>query len=130
MKLLLDTHALLWLLLEDRRLTPGTARAILDTSNAIFVTAVSGLEVATKVRIGKLPEAEVLVSDLAGVCDEYDFHELPVSLAHAALAGSLPGEHRDPFDRVIAAQAIVDGIPVVTNDREIANLGAPTFWVE
>jgi len=104
MNLLLDTHALLWVLLEDQRLTRGTALAIVDTRNTIFVSSISGLEVATKVRISKLPEASHLVRDFANLCSDFDFRQVPVTLAHSVLAGSLPGEHRDPFDRVLAAQ--------------------------
>src|SRR5689334_20602345 len=116
MKLLLDTHVLLWLLVEDERLTRPASAAIADRSNTVYVSSVSGLEVSTKVRNGKLPEAVGISRDMANICSDFDFRELPVSMAHAVLAGSLPGSHRDPFARILAAQTLLEGFALVSSD--------------
>jgi len=128
MNLLLDTHALLWLLLEDDRLTRNTAAAIADRANTIFVSAVTGIEVATKVRIGKLPHAVGVSRDLTNICSDFDFREVGITMAHAVAAGALPGPHRDPFDRILAAQSLVEGLALVTNDAAFAGFGTEVFW--
>ena len=128
MNLLLDTHALLWLLLEDNRLTRNTALAVLDRSNTIFVSAVTGVEVATKVRIGKLPQAVGISRDLTNICSDFDFREVSVTMAHAVMAGALPGPHRDPFDRILAAQALIEGLALVTDDKAFTSFGTEVFW--
>lgn len=92
------------------------------------MSAASGWEIATKARLGKLPEAGDVPENLAGYLRKAGFLELSISMAHARLAGSLPGGHRDPFDRILAAQAQIEGLPVVTRDPEIAHLGASTVW--
>ena len=128
MKLLLDTHVLLWLLLEDERLTRAASAAIADRSNIIYVSAVSGLEVSTKVRNGKLPEAVGISRDMANICSDFDFRELRITMAHAVLAGSLPGSHRDPFDRILAAQTLLEGFALVSSDAVFADFGTEVFW--
>jgi len=129
MNLLLDTHALLWLLLEDDRLTRNTAAAIVDRSNTVFVSAVTGIEIATKVRVGKLPQAVGISRDLTNICSDFDFREVGITMAHAVMAGALPGEHRDPFDRIFAAQAMIEGSALVTNDPAFAGFGTEVFWL-
>jgi PIN domain nuclease of toxin-antitoxin system len=128
MNLLLDTHALLWLLLKDKRMPEATALTIIDRSNTIYVSAISGFEISTKVRIGKMPEAEGIARDFAHICNDFDFRELPLNNAHAILAGGLKLFHRDPFDRVLAAQAIIEGFALVTDDRAMEALGAKRVW--
>jgi PIN domain nuclease of toxin-antitoxin system len=128
MDLLLDTHVLLWLLLQDERLSRSTVDAIVDRSNTIFVSAVSGIEITTKVRIGKLPHAAGMARDLTNLCSDFDFREVGVTMAHAVAAGTLPGTHRDPFDRILAAQALIEGISLVTDDAAFASFGTQVFW--
>lgn len=128
MNLLLDTHALLWLLLKDRRMPRQTALAIVDRSNTIFVSSISGLEIATKVSLGKLPGAEWISRAFVTLCADFDFVELPVNSAHAVMAGEFRLVHKDPFDRVLAAQAIVEGFGLVTDDRAMEALGARVVW--
>lgn len=128
MNLLLDTHALLWLLLKDRRMPHQTALAIVDRSNTIFVSSISGLEIATKVSLGKLPGAEWISRAFVTLCADFDFVELPVNSAHAVMAGEFRLVHKDPFDRVLAAQAIVEGFGLVTDDRAMEALGARVVW--
>lgn len=128
MNLLLDTHALLWLLLKDRRMPRQTALAIVDRSNTIFVSSISGFEIATKVCLGKLPGAEWISRAFVTLCADFDFIELPVNSAHAVMAGAFRLVHKDPFDRVLAAQAIVEGLGLVTDDRAMEVLGAVRVW--
>jgi PIN domain nuclease of toxin-antitoxin system len=101
---------------------------IASDGTKVFVSAISALEIATKVRIGKLEEARILVERYDQYVDEQGFSVLPVSNAQARRAGLLNGPHRDPFDRVITAQAIMEGLQVVTCDDAIAKLGAETLW--
>ena len=128
MNLLLDTHTLLWLLLSDKRLPRETALTIIDRSNTIFVSSISGFEIATKVSLGKLPGAEWISRAFVALCADFDFIELPVNNAHAVMAGEFRLVHKDPFDRVLAAQAIVEGFGLVTDDRAIEVLGAKVVW--
>jgi PIN domain nuclease of toxin-antitoxin system len=128
MNLLLDTHTLLWLLFKDRRLPRETALTIIDRSNTIFVSSMSGFEISTKVRIGKLPGAEWIARDFVRLCDDFDFRELPLNNAHAVVAGGFRLVHRDPFDRVLAAQAIIEDFALVTDDKAMEVLGARVMW--
>ena len=128
MRLLLDTHALIWWLAADQAL-PSTARdAIADPSNDVFVSAASAWEIATKHRIGKLPEAGRLAADVAGFVSEQGFIELPVTIRHGQLAGSLPGIHKDPFDRILVAQAILADMQIVSRDEILSAYGIARLW--
>lgn len=117
---LLDTHVVLWLLVEPDTVDPTTRSALADPANSLVVSAASAMEVATKTRLGKLPAPyaalvqawEQRVLDLRAT-------ELPISAQHAVLAGSLTWEHRDPFDRFLAAQAIIENVTLVTRDAEL-----------
>lgn len=128
MNLLLDTHTLLWLLFKDERLPRQTALTIVDRANTIFVSSISGFEIATKASLGKLPGAEWIASEFVRICDDFDFRELPLNNAHAVMAGGFSPIHKDPFDRVLAAQAIIEGFGLVTDDREMEKLGAEVLW--
>lgn len=125
---LFDTHALIWWWNDNPLLPQTVRRALSNPANAFFVSAASAWEVATKVRLGKWQEAEEAAELFEALCERNGFELLPVSVAHGLLAGSLPGEHRDPFDRMIAAQAIHDGLVVITRDPSLAALGCATFW--
>jgi PIN domain nuclease of toxin-antitoxin system len=91
-------------------------KIIADEQNNLLVSSVSAFEITTKFRLGKLPTAALLVHDLASYLERAGFQELPLTIAHAVRAGLLPHPHRDPFDRLLAAQAMVDGIPIISND--------------
>ena len=130
MNLLLDTHALLWLMLKDRRLPRETALTIVDRANTIFVSAISGFEIATKFSLGKLPGAEWIARDFVTLCADFDFIELPVNNAHAVMAGGFRLIHKDPFDRVLAAQAIVVGWRRVADEAAMEVLGAERGWTQ
>ena len=128
MRLLLDTHAIIWWFAGDPILTTETQQAIADTSNDKFISAASAWEIATKYRIGKLPDARELVEDFRTQVGSQGFIELPVSLEHAVRAGSLPGPHRDPFDRILIAQAIIDDLTLVSNETLFDSYGVYRLW--
>jgi PIN domain nuclease of toxin-antitoxin system len=96
--------------------------------NEILVSAVVAWELATKARSGKWLEAVGLAADIAFVLQRYGFHPLPITLEHARLAGSLPGPHRDPFNRMLAAQAQIEALPLVTADPAFGALGTEVLW--
>jgi len=128
MRCLLDTHALLWWLFDDPRLS-GTVRGIaMDRSNAVFVSSASAWEIATKHRLGKLDSAAPLVTDTSGWIGRAGFGELPVGIAHAQRAGSWPQPHRDPFDRMLAAQSVLEDLPILSRDPAFAQFGVLAVW--
>lgn len=127
MRLLLDTHALLWWLDGDMRLSARARRAIADADQT-FASAASGWELAMKLRQHRLPRAEQMSNSLEGAASSQGFVLLPISFAHAERAGLLPGRHTDPFDRILAAQAILEGLTLVSTDAKMAPLGADVLW--
>ena len=128
MRVLLDTHALLWWLSDDAAL-PRTARKIIaETKNTVLVSAASAWEIATKVRLGKLPTAANLVSDFCGQVEREGFDLLVISADHGIRGGLLPGPHKDPFDRMLIAQAQAENLPVITNERVFEDYGVRRLW--
>lgn len=126
--LLLDTHALIWWWLDDPRMS-GTAREALENEkNRIVVSSVSVYEIANRHRLGRLPALGEILADLDAAINDAGFAQIPLSPRHAARAGLLRGEHRDPFDRMIAAQGLIEQMPIVTRDREIAGFGCMVLW--
>jgi PIN domain nuclease of toxin-antitoxin system len=125
---LLDTHALLWWLSDDSSLTKKVRRIIAETENVVFVSAASAWEVATKVRLGKLPTATGLAADFAGHLEREGFQELAISSEHAIRAGLLPGPHKDPFDRMLIAQAQAENMPIVSNEAIFDQYGVRRLW--
>ena len=128
MRLLLDTHAFLWWLEGNRRLSGTAHRAIEDAANDIVVSAVSAWEITTKHRVGKLPHAEAVARNVAGAIASQGFEELAISVEDAERAGRLPGPHRDPFDRLLAAQALARNLVVVSVDRVFDRYGVNRMW--
>ena len=128
MRVLLDTHALLWALMEPERLSTTAREIIADPSTVLMVSSASAWEIATKHRLGRLDAADAVVHGFRAHLDRLGAEELAIRTDHAILAGSLQGPHRDPFDRMLAAQSLIEAVPVVTGDRGIADLGAPTLW--
>lgn len=118
MRLLLDTHTLLWWLAGDQKLSRKARAAIGDEANEVFVSAASAWEITTKFRIGKLNDASAVATDVEAVIASQGFKTLPVSVAHAQSAGSLPGKLQDPFDRMLVAQAMLEGMTLVTNESK------------
>jgi PIN domain nuclease of toxin-antitoxin system len=116
MKVLIDTHALIWWLHDDSRLSKAAALILKDTQNEILVSAAVGWEMAIKAGLGKMDPA-LVVEELETAIANESFLELPVSLTHAIRAGLLPHHHRDPFDRLLAAQAQLLDIRILSADR-------------
>lgn len=127
-RLLLDTHAFLWWLAGDEKLGAGAREAISEELDPIFVSAASIWEISTKHRLGKLPGASAIADDLPGVIASQGFVGLPVAVSHAQAAGALPGPHRDPFDRMLIAQAMLDDLVLVSNERAFAAYGVKRLW--
>jgi PIN domain nuclease of toxin-antitoxin system len=128
MNVLLDTHALIWWLDDDRRLSKRARKAIADTAATVFVSSASAYEMAMKVRLGKLADPDGAVPRLSAVLAERGMTELPISVAHAVEAGRMGGEHKDPFDRILIAQSRLEGLPVVTSDAAFADHGVRVIW--
>ena len=126
--LLLDTHALLWWLVEPEKLSSLSFAAINDPAASIFVSAASGWELATKVRLGKLPGAGGLLQDLPSFLQKQGFQPLAVQLHHGVRAGGYPQAHRDPFDRLLAAQAELEGLHLVSLDPALAAFPCRLLW--
>ena len=118
-RLLLDTHVLLWWLSDDTQLGQITRQAIADPRNDVYISAASTWEISIKRSLGKLSAPE----DMDSIIDDEGFDKLPISLFHGDQAGMLPEHHKDPFDRMLIAQAQSEGLVVVTNDEKIARYG-------
>ncbi len=128
MKALLDTHALLWWLFDDPHLSTTARDFIANAENEILVSAASAWEIATKHRIGKLPEAEDIARLLPMYLRQARFGELSVSVDDGLLAGSLPGPHKDPFDRMLIAQARLRSLSVLSIDPVFREYGVTVVW--
>jgi PIN domain nuclease of toxin-antitoxin system len=125
---LLDTHALIWWWLVDPALPAAITSLMTKSDNRVHVSAISGIEIAIKVRTGKLPEMVEPLDrfDEAVVGDS--FLHLPVDRHHAIRAGLMKGAHRDPFNRLLAAQALIEDLTVITRDRAFADFGCKVAW--
>jgi PIN domain nuclease of toxin-antitoxin system len=128
LRFLLDTHTLLWCFNASPSLSLKARRLIQDGNNEILVSAASAWEIATKVRLGKLPTGEELLNKFDSYLSRLGCETLPISLQHAVRAGTLPGEHRDPFDRMLIAQAQAENLPLVSNDRIFDAFHIQRIW--
>jgi PIN domain nuclease of toxin-antitoxin system len=126
-RVLLDTHTLLWWLDGDRRLS-RRARNVIAADNSVLVSAASAWEISTKVRLGKLPGATEVAAELGAILRQQDFEPLPIAIVHALRAGHLPGPHRDPFDRMLIAQAQAEDLALVSNERIFDAYGLRRIW--
>jgi PIN domain nuclease of toxin-antitoxin system len=127
-RLLIDTHALLWWLSDDLALSPAARKAMAETSNVLLVSAASAWEIATKVRLGRLPGAAELADDFQGFMRREGFTTLDITTEHALRAGLLPGPLKDPFDRMLISQAQAENLPIVTNERSFEAYGVRRVW--
>ena len=126
---LLDTHVLLWLLTDRVRLSDQAGQLLGDSSNRLYVSAASAWEIATNARLGKLPLAESITMGFAQHLRRAAVETIDVSTDHAILGGAMSWDHRDPFDRVIAATAMVEGIALVSSDAVFSGVnGLRVIW--
>jgi PIN domain nuclease of toxin-antitoxin system len=128
MRLLIDTHALLWWLTDDPALPVSARKHLARAGNTVLVSSASAWEIATKFRIGKLPDAGDLLADFAGYMSRERFEALAISTDHAVRAGLLPGPHKDPFDRMLIAQAQAENIPILSNDAAFDTYNVRRLW--
>lgn len=128
MRLLLDSHAFVWWIADSDRLSARAHRLIADETHEIFVSAATAWELATRYRLGKLPLPEEAAFDMAGAIVGQGFRELPIGVQDASLAGRLPGPHRDPFDRMLMAQAASHGLVLVSRDEVFDRYGVSRVW--
>jgi PIN domain nuclease of toxin-antitoxin system len=128
LRALLDTHALLWWFSDDPALTRAVRKVLADTKNTIVVSAASAWEIATKVRLGKLPTGASLAADFSGYVERERFQLLQITVEHALRAGLLPGSHRDPFDRMLIAQAQAESLPILSNEAIFDAYGVRRIW--
>ena len=128
MKALMDTHTLLWWLDGDEHLSLVARRWIETDEHRILISAASAWEIATKVRIGKLPGAQAVAANFHACVINQGFTPLDITADHALRAGSLPGLHRDPFDRMLIAQAQALNIPLISNEHLFDHYGIQRIW--
>ena len=128
LRLLLDTHALIWWLAGDEALSRRARDAIADEANEIIVSAASAMEITTKFRIGKLPGAALLAQNFEKIVAEQGFGELPINVCHAKLAGEMKIAHKDPFDRLLIAQTQVEDLVLVSNEALFDGFAIKRLW--
>ena len=128
MRLLLDTHVLFWWLTERARMSPAALAAISRPDSEVFVSLVAAWEMAIKIGAGKWIEATPVLIYFENHLIAEDFRLLTINLDQLRRAGLMASLHRDPFDRLLAAQAEIEGLTLVTADAKLAALGAPTLW--
>lgn len=128
MRILIDTQAFLWWLAGNRRLSQAARGVIANPDNRVLVSAASAWEVTAKHRLGKLPGAAVIAGDVVAAIEDHGFEPLAITVAHAERAGRLPDPHRDPFDRMLIAQALAHDLPVVSNESLFDRYGVRRIW--
>jgi PIN domain nuclease of toxin-antitoxin system len=127
-RLLLDTHALLWWLIKIPLLPVSAQNLLRSRQNTVSVSAASAWEMATKVRVGKLDVAAEVVENFMFYLAREEFDVIPVTVEHGIRAGLLPGPHKDPFGRMLIAQALAENVPLVSNDRASDGYGVKRLW--
>jgi PIN domain nuclease of toxin-antitoxin system len=125
---LLDSHALLWWWFDPDRLSGAVRSLLSDAENQVLVSAASVWELSLKHHQGKLPELASAIADLPGLLQADGFEALPISLAHGIRAGGYSQPHRDPFDRMLAAQAELDRLVLLTADPQLSTFPCQTLW--
>ncbi|CAD5295043.1 PIN domain protein [Bosea sp. 62] len=128
LRLLLDTHALIWWLAGDEALSSRAREAIEDEGNSIAVSAASAMEIATKFRIGKLPDAAPLAQDFEAIIADQGFIELAITVLHALRAGEMNIAHKDPFDRFLIAQAQSEDMVLISNEALFDGFAVKRLW--
>ncbi|HKX77952.1 MAG TPA: type II toxin-antitoxin system VapC family toxin [Novosphingobium sp.] len=125
---LLDTHALIWWNADEGKLGAAARAVFEEADQPIFASAVNAFEIATKHRLGKLPVAHSLLQAYHASLNEAGFMELSIQTEHALRAGTLQIEHRDPFDRLLIAQALVENLTLLSNERLFDRFGVNRVW--
>lgn len=128
MRLLIDTHALAWWFDESDKFSATARELLLSENTVVFVSAVSVYEAAAKHRLGKWPDAAALLAGFDAFMRDQLMSELPLTINHARVAGELPPVHRDPFDRMLAAQALVEDLTIVSIDDKLDQFGVRRLW--
>jgi PIN domain nuclease of toxin-antitoxin system len=128
MRVLFDSHAFVWFLAGDKRFSRRARDVVIADDTVACVSAVTAWEIANKVRLGKWPEAATLAASLGDMIDEHGFEPIPITVEQARVAGFLGGVHRDPFDRMLAAQAQIERMPLVTADPSFQSFGTQVLW--
>lgn len=128
MRLLIDTNVFLWTAFEPSRLSALAREALADRANELVVSVVTPLELGMAIHKGRLDLGRPLSEFYLDHLQDLEADEIPIDRVHAIAAGSLPYSLRDPMDRVLAAQSLVAGIPIVTSDRRISSLGVDVVW--
>jgi PIN domain nuclease of toxin-antitoxin system len=127
-RVLLDTHALLWAKISPEKLGRQAAEILAQPLNVVFVSAASAWELATKVRLGKLPGLERLERDFLEIMEQSGYTLLPIDVANALRAARFTAPHRDPFDRMLAAQALASDMPILSKDTKLDAFGVRRLW--
>jgi len=125
---LLDTHALIWWVTADERISRELRQRLAQPAQDVFVSAATAWEIATKARIGRLDAPKALLRDFVEGVELLGFLPLPITLRHGTEAGGMPSAHRDPFDRILAAQARMERLDLVSCDPAFEALGVKTLW--
>jgi len=128
MRALLDTHAFLWWVTDDARLSARARETIGDGANEIYVSAATGWEMAIKARLGRLRVPGDFARFITDQIELNGFRVLAIELAHALHVHGLADHHRDPFDRILVAQSLVEGMPILSRDEHIAAYGVELVW--
>ena len=128
LQLLFDTHALIWWLADSSRLPAAVRHAIFDPSNEKLISAATAWEITTKHRLGKLPGSDLIAADFTAVIARQGFEQLSITVEDASRAGALPGPHRDPFDRILIAQALARNLVLVSNESLFDRYGVRRLW--
>lgn len=128
MTVLLDTHTLLWAKISPELLSRTAAGIIRNQNNVIFISAATAWEIATKVRAGKLLGAERIERDFLEMVEDSGFTLMPIEVAHGLRAGRFTAAHRDPFDRILAAQAMAYDIPIISRDKKLDEFSIRRIW--
>lgn len=128
MRLLLDTHVFLWFILAPSQLSSDALAAIQTAENTIYLSLVSAWEMSIKSRLGKLSLEQPIEHFITDQAQHNRFEILPITLRHIAAVETLPLLHRDPFDRLLIAQSMTEGLPLITADRSISTYSVKQIW--
>ena len=128
MKVLIDTHVFLWWITNDPRLSPRAREIIADSANVVFLSAASGWEIAIKAKLGRLRLPDEPERFILKQLELNAIEVLPVQMSHALHVYALPDHHRDPFDRLLIAQAQLEKLPILTADPQISRYEVETIW--